>query len=181
MSQAPITVVSLFSGAMGLDAGLQNVGQFQLLAAVEKEKAFCDTIHKNRDLGNLPKSMKIYQQDLAEFDAETLLQDLQLKPGELDLLVGGPPCQSFSTAGRRGSVQDPRGTLIWDFLRFVEVMQPKYFLMENVRGLLSAAINHRPIALRPDRGESLSEQMNKLAQLYSNLRAILEKSILAIV
>lgn len=72
--------------------------------------------------------------------------------GELDLLVGGPPCQSFSTAGKRGTVQDPRGTLLWQFLRFVDAMRPKFFLMENVRGLLSAALNHRHIADRPDKG-----------------------------
>jgi DNA (cytosine-5)-methyltransferase 1 len=80
------------------------------------------------------------------------MQEIAIKPGELDLLVGGPPCQSFSTTGRRGTVQDPRGTLLWQFLRFIDAMQPKFFLMENVRGLMSAALRHRPITDRPEEG-----------------------------
>ncbi len=81
-----------------------------------------------------------------------LLDATGLKAGEVDLLVGGPPCQSFSTAGNRGTVQDPRGTLLWQYLRFVEALKPRFFLMENVRGLLSAALRHRPIAARPEKG-----------------------------
>lgn len=144
--------VSLFSGAMGLDLGLESTGEFEVLAAVEKEPSFCDTIRKNRDSGVLLGSPLVYETDIKELDAHQLMADLGLNPGELDLLVGGPPCQSFSTAGRRRTVEDPRGTLLWDFLRFIEVLQPKFFLMENVRGLISSALRHRPIADRPVRG-----------------------------
>lgn len=80
------------------------------------------------------------------------MQEVGLEVGQLDLLVGGPPCQSFSTTGRRGTVQDPRGTLLWQFLRFIEALKPKFFLMENVRGLMSAALRHRPIDQRPEHG-----------------------------
>jgi len=82
----------------------------------------------------------------------SILNDLGIKPGELDLLIGGPPCQSFSTAGKRRTTQDPRGTLLWEFLRFIKEIRPRFFLMENVRGLLSAALRHRPIAERPEKG-----------------------------
>lgn len=146
-------VVSLFSGAMGLDIGMEQTGRFRILAAVECKRAFCETIRLNRDAGlTSNRQMKVYETDIRELSAEQLMQDLALEPGELDLLVGGPPCQSFSTTGRRGTVQDPRGTLLWEFLRFVEALKPKFFLMENVRGLVSAAIKHRPIAERPDKG-----------------------------
>ena len=74
-------------------------------------------------------------------DPAEILEATGLRVGELDLLVGGPPCQSFSTAGKRRTVQDPRGTLLWDFLRFVEVLRPRFFLMENVRGLLSKPLS----------------------------------------
>lgn len=147
-----LKVLSLFSGGMGLDLGLESTGRFETVICVEREKAFCDTIRLNHREGRLPKALKIVEADIAALNPEDLFRELGVDPNEIDVVVGGPPCQSFSTAGRRGSVQDPRGTLIWDFLRFVEFVKPKFFLMENVRGLLSAALTHRPIAERPDKG-----------------------------
>lgn len=147
------TVVSLFSGAMGLDIGLEQTGRFVTRAAVEREPAFCKTILANRDAGLTADSgMLVYDVDISGLDPMHLLDDLGMAVGEIDLVVGGPPCQSFSTSGRRGTVLDPRGTLLWEFLRFVDTIQPKFFLMENVRGLMSAALHHRPIADRPEKG-----------------------------
>lgn len=80
------------------------------------------------------------------------MSQLGLEAGDIDLVIGGPPCQAFSTAGKRQSVQDHRGTLLWRFLAFVNALQPKFFVMENVRGLTSAAIRHRPLSERPDKG-----------------------------
>ncbi|MEQ8537813.1 MAG: DNA cytosine methyltransferase [Coleofasciculus sp. D1-CHI-01] len=63
-------------------------------------------------------------------------------------MVGGAPCQPFSTAGKRASVLDPCGSLFMEFVRVVRDIQPRFFVMENVKGLLSAAIRHRPINQR---------------------------------
>jgi DNA (cytosine-5)-methyltransferase 1 len=145
-------VISLFSGAMGLDLGLERSGRFEVLACVELEHSFCETIRANQRAGRLSPHLKIYEGDISSMDPQFILDELGLKPGEVDLVVGGPPCQSFSTAGRRQSVQDPRGTLLWQFLRYVQHMRPRFFFMENVRGLVSAALRHRSIADRPEKG-----------------------------
>ena len=152
MDNQKYSTVSLFSGAMGLDLGIENTGRFKLLACVEKEPAFCETIRLNKRAGRLPEDVRIFEGDIYDIPPEDVMATCGLTPGKLDLLIGGPPCQSFSTAGKRGTVQDPRGMLIWQFLKFVEVLQPKFFVMENVRGLISAALKHRPISQRPDRG-----------------------------
>lgn len=173
-----LKVISLFSGGMGLDLGLKETDRYELLACVEKVPAYCNTIRLNRDAGHLPANLKIYEGDISNIDPYEVLAATGLKPGELDVLVGGPPCQSFSTAGNRGTVQDPRGTLLWQFLKFVEVMQPKFFIMENVRGLISAALRHRPIADRPPKGPELSfeEMPGSVMRLFSQDLQKLENS-----
>ena len=143
---------------MGLDLGLEATGRFTTVACIEKESAFCETIRKNRDAGRLSKDLRVLEADISQLDPAAVFENFNIDPQSIDVVVGGPPCQSFSTAGRRGTTQDPRGTLLWDYLRFVAFLQPKIFLMENVRGLLSAALKHRAIAERPDLGgEGLSD------------------------
>jgi DNA (cytosine-5)-methyltransferase 1 len=145
-------VISLFTGGMGLDLGMDQTGMFEVVACLEKEKAFCETIRRNRDAGRLPAQLAVIEGDIRDISPSYVLEKTGLQADDIDVIVGGPPCQSFSTAGRRGTIQDPRGTLLWEFLRFVDAIRPKFFLMENVRGLLSAAIRHRAITERPDKG-----------------------------
>ena len=163
-------VLSLFSGGMGLDLGLERTGRFEIVACIENEPSFCETIRQNRDQRRLPQDLQVLEADISQLDPETTFKQLGIAPGSIDVIVGGPPCQSFSTAGKRGTTQDPRGTLLWDFLRFVAYVEPKIFLMENVRGLLSAALKHRPIAERPEKGGpplSEEEQPGSVVRLFA--------------
>lgn len=148
------SVVSLFSGALGMDLGFELQGDFEILACVEVNEAACETIQTNAEQGHFTGKPKVFCRDIFEFSPQELMAEIGIKPGELDLLIGGPPCQSFSTAGRRQSVQDRRGTLLWRYLEFVAALRPKAFVMENVRGLMSAALKHRTIAERPEKGGS---------------------------
>lgn len=148
------THISLFSGAGGLDLGLEAAG-FRTVAAVELDRAARQTLELNaarrgRELFIAP--------DITCLSAEDLLQATGLKRGEVALVSGGPPCQPFSTAGRRDALNDPRGSLFRDFLRMVEGVQPRFFVMENVRGLLSATLRHRPIAERGGRPNTPEEE-----------------------
>ena len=165
------TAISLFTGAMGLDIGLEKTGRIQTLACVEKERVCCETIAKNRDAGRTAdRALRIYTEDISTLDPDVVLRDLRVRPGDIDILVGGPPCQSFSTAGRRGTVNDPRGSLIWQMVRWVEALKPKVFLMENVRGLVSAAVEHRPIKDRPENGGPpfrLNERPGSVLRLFA--------------
>ena len=146
------SVVSLFSGALGMDLGFELQGDFEILACVEIEEAACETIRANAEHGHFAGDPMVFCRDLFDLTPQELMEKVGIRPGELDLLIGGPPCQSFSTAGRRQSVQDRRGTLLWRYLDFVAALQPRTFVMENVRGLMSAALKHRPIAGRPEHG-----------------------------
>ena len=159
--------ISLFSGGMGLDIGMHQTGRFELLAAIEKVPAFCETIRHNIAAGRLGGQPLVIEGDITDIDPQEVMRALGLKAGDLDVLVGGPPCQSFSTAGKRGTTQDPRGTLLWQFLRFVDAMRPKVFVMENVRGLISAALKHRPISERSSSPLLPEEMPGSVVQLFS--------------
>lgn len=141
MSKKDNKIISLFSGAMGLDLGLESAG-FKTCVAVETNKSAVATIAKNKP------SLPVLHSPIQAVTTDDLLQEAGLAPGEAMLVVGGPCCQSFSTAGKRKSISDPRGSLFKDFSRVVKEARPRFFVMENVKGLLSAAIKHRPLAER---------------------------------
>jgi DNA (cytosine-5)-methyltransferase 1 len=143
--------ISLFTGAFGLDLGMEAAG-FHTVSVVEKDSDATKTILLNRPYlteSAVPREIeKVSSQNLLEEGGRVLNLGRALQPGEVDLVTGGPPCQPFSTAGKRGSVMDPRGSLFMDFIRIVKEVQPRFFLMENVKGLLSASLRHRPINQR---------------------------------
>ncbi len=137
--------ISLFSGAMGLDLGLEAAG-FECAGCLELNAWACQTIRRNRP--NLP----LIEDDIRNWsEADKLLARLNLKRAEVALVVGGPPCPSFSTAGRRQSFNDPRGQVMFDFLKVVDELRPPFFVMENVRGILSAALEHVPLVKRQNK------------------------------
>ena len=125
--------ISLFSGAMGLDLGLEQAG-IKTLACVETDKDAVLTIRQN-----MPK-MPVLNQSVQCVNADELRKASGLLKVDLDLLAGGPPCQSFSVFGKRKGIQDLRGQMIFEFVRLVDELRPHVFLMENVRGLLSTPV-----------------------------------------
>jgi DNA (cytosine-5)-methyltransferase 1 len=135
-------VISLFSGAGGLDLGLERAG-FEVRVCVEVESFCQETLNLNRHKMRRGKHLKIFG-DINEVSPSELLKAARLTPGEAFLVAGGPPCQPFSTAGRRLSVQDPRGKLFYRYVEMIKFLRPRFFFFENVRGILSAAIKHRP-------------------------------------
>lgn len=151
MIDGKLISIGLFAGAFGLDLGLEKAG-FHTVSVVEIDPDATKTIALNRP--HLWESA--IPRDIQNISAQTLLEEggrvlglgRPLRPGEIDLVTGGPPCQPFSTAGKRMSVGDPRGSLFKDFIRIVKEVQPHLFIMENVRGLLSAPIRHRPHSQR---------------------------------
>lgn len=124
--------------------GIQQAG-FDIKLTVEIEETYCDTLRKNHP------ELKIVQGDIMEYSKEKAFNQAGLDlDQEIDLLFGGSPCQSFSTAGKRQAFSDPRGQAMLKFAELVNEIRPKVFLLENVRGFLSAALKHRPINQRSE-------------------------------
>src|SRR5438093_13066700 len=111
------TAISVFSGAGGLDHGL-DAGGFEVRAAVELDPIRVGTIRANRHRFRNPR-LAIIQADVSETPTAALLAAAGLRIGELGLLAGGPPCQSFSTAGKRQALLDRRGGLVLEYVRLV--------------------------------------------------------------
>ena len=131
--QSPIRTLSLFSGAGGLDIGFRDLG-FDIIESVEIEKKFCDTLKLNSGYGNFFAHSKVNCIDIREYTGKNL--------GHIDFIIGGPPCQTFSAAGRRASgvlgTNDARGVLFREYVRLLGQLKPKGFLFENVYGIIGA-------------------------------------------
>ncbi len=142
-------VISLFSGAMGLDIGLMKAG-LNVRIGQDYDPDCVATMKAN--------GHNVVGGDIREIIAEDLLSMAGLSKGEPFLVCGGPPCQPFSTAGKRLGINDPRGSLFMDFIRMIDFMRPRFFIMENVKGLMSAPLKHIPISERDGASGGADEQ-----------------------
>lgn len=135
-SKEKMTYIDLFSGCGGLSLGLGNAGWKGLFAVEKDTMAFSTFKHNLIDSDNshfnwpiwLPKSATTIQDLLEQYP-----EQLKSLYGTVDLIAGGPPCQGFSLAGKRNA-KDPRNQLSEEYIKMVEIISPKYLLLENVRG-----------------------------------------------
>lgn len=128
--------ISLFSGAMGLDLGIEKAG-FKIRVCVEKDKWAAQTIRANT-------SIPVIERDINDVPTDEILAAAGIGRQDVTLVIGGPPCQAFSTAGKQKGFADFRGNVMLQYLRVVRDIMPEFFIMENVRGLQSAKLNSVP-------------------------------------
>jgi site-specific DNA-cytosine methylase len=126
--------ISLFTGAGGFDIGLERAG-FCVLAQLEWEASCCETLIFNRP--DYFRHAALIQGDIRQTPTSMLLEAAGLRVGECHLVVGGPPCQGFTSANRHAQQHeyDERNDLVFEFLRVVREAQPELFIMENVPGI----------------------------------------------
>lgn len=126
-----VIALSFFSGAMGLDIGMRNAGIHALLAC-EFDKTCRKTIIENDpDIALIG--------DINRYTSKQILEMARIPDGvQVDVIFGGPPCQAFSTAGARRGFNDSRGNVFLKYIDIVTEIKPRYVVIENVRGLLSA-------------------------------------------
>ena len=122
------TVISTFAGGGGSSLGYLWAGYKELLA-IDFDQNSCETLRANYP------NLTIWQKDITIVTSQEILSECKIKKGELDILDGSPPCQGFSTAGKR-NLNDSRNDLFKDFVRLIEGLQPKVFVMENVSGMI---------------------------------------------
>jgi DNA (cytosine-5)-methyltransferase 1 len=135
MTTTQPAAISLFSGAGGMDLGITQAG-FRILLSIDSDPNCCETLRSwaERDL----TGSVVVQDDIRILDPTAILKQLDLRPGGLDLLAGGPPCQAFSQIGKQESLDDERGMLLFEMIRFAEAFRPRAILVEQVKGLLNA-------------------------------------------
>lgn len=148
-SSSKLNALSFFSGAMGLDIGLHEAG-IQTLLACEVDSASRETININAPEMGLIGDIRAYStQEILEFAG---VKD----KSQIDIIAGGPPCQAFSSAGKRMGLADDRGNVFLKFIEVIEEIRPRYAVIENVRGLLSSAYS---INLEPEEEKFLPSEL----------------------
>lgn len=125
-----LKVIDLFCGVGGLSYGFAHDDNFEIVAANEILPNMAKAYSLNHP------TAKVYVENIKDFGVEKIETDLNIKASEIDIIVGGPPCQAYSTVGKR-LIDDPRGKLFQEYYRVLKEFNPKLFLFENVKGLLS--------------------------------------------
>ena len=165
--------VSIFTGAGGLDAGFERAG-FSIVSALELHPKYCATIKENQArMIRIPGTNRTYFQNTIIFNDDICNmsgQQLACNENEIDCLIGGPPCQAFSSAGKQLSIFDHRGALVYEYLRVLRELNPKTFLFENVRGLVTAR------GKKNEPGEIIHELLEKFSDAGYNCRVALLNS-----
>jgi len=148
-NRKPIAL-SFFSGAMGLDLGIERAG-FDIRLACDVDRFCQQTISLNRPNVALLS-------DINDYSAADIINAAKLtKNHSIDLIMGGPPCQAFSTAGKRQAFHDNRGNVFLKYIDLALELKPKFLVLENVRGLLSCPMKHRPHVQRGTNFPDLAE------------------------
>jgi len=162
-----LKALSFFSGCMGLDLGLEKEG-IQVLLACEVDPAARKTIEANKpDIALIG--------DIRDYSAVEIREKAGLSPEEeIDVIVGGPPCQAFSSAGKRQGFNDERGNVFLTFIDLITQLRPKFAVIENVRGLLSAPLQHRPHETRGGCHPLLSQAEQRGGALLFIIRRLRE-------
>ena len=154
---------------MGLDLGLESVGLHPTLAN-EIDPSFCRTIRANRP------GLDLVEGDISMLTG-AMLRERRGVSGEVFLIAGGPPCQPFSSGGKRAALSDPRGNLIYEYFRIISEVGPRYFILENVANLTTAALKHRPIAERPGKHWSLKRYAGTSNREMDGVQALSEDEL----
>lgn len=164
-SKPALKALSFFSGCMGLDLGLEKEG-IDVLLACEVDPSARKTIEFNRpDIALIG--------DIRDYSAAEIREKAGLSPGEeIDLIVGGPPCQAFSSAGKRQGFDDERGNVFLTFIDLIAELRPNFAVIENVRGLLSAPLQHRPHEMRGKNYPSLAQDEQRGGALLFIIRRL---------
>lgn len=130
MEREKLKVIDLFCGVGGLSYGFAHNGNFEIVAANEILPNMAKAYSLNHP------AVKIYVGDVKNFNAQMVESDLGITADEIDVIVGGPPCQAYSTIGKR-LTDDPRGKLFQEYYRILKEFNPRFFIFENVKGISS--------------------------------------------
>ena len=153
-----IVALSFFSGGMGLDIGMKNVGIHPLLACEINKEARATIVENDSEIGLI--------RDIWECNKKTIYKYANLPiDTPIDIIFGGPPCQAFSTAGNRKGFDDVRGSVFIKYLDIISELRPKYVVLENVRGLQTTPSIIEESNGHPIKGAALYYAYNRLKKL----------------